>query len=37
MEKTSKVKHSNFCNKYENGGLKNVDIFLKSSVYNARR
>ena len=27
--KNSKIKNSTLCNDYENGGLKNVDIFSK--------
>ena len=27
--KNPRIKHSTFCNKYKNGGLKNVDIFSK--------
>ena len=34
-QKTSLVKHSTLCNEYKNGGLKNVKIFQKLSVYNA--
>ena len=29
MEAFPKIKHSTLCNKYENGGLKNVDILSK--------
>ena len=27
--KNPKIKHSTLCNKYENGGLKNADVFPK--------
>ena len=29
LKKTSKIKHETLCNDYENGGIKNVDIFFK--------
>ena len=34
-DKNPKIKNSTLCNHYENGGLKNVDIFSKVVAYNA--